>query len=110
MPDQKTSSSEPLTDKQFQIAIVFIAGFFVLLGISLIQYFISGSLEAAKLVGAIFSGWVGAIIGFYFGQRPVEQVRQTLTEERARTKELTEYIKARSDEMWKRLEHEEKEG
>ena len=28
--------------------------------------------------------------------------------ERARTKELTEYIKARSDEMWKRLEAEEK--
>lgn len=91
-------------DKQFFIALTFIIGFFTLLSISLIHYFLTNNLEAIKLVGTMFAGWVGAIIGFYFGQKPVEQVKQTLKEERERTKELTQYIKSQSDEMWKKLE------
>jgi membrane protein YqaA with SNARE-associated domain len=48
-------------------------------------------------VGTLFGGWVGTIIGYYFGQRPAER-------ERRRVEELTEYLKKRSDEMWARLE------
>jgi len=91
-------------DRQFRVAIVFIVGFFVMLGISLLYYWFGKTLELATFVGTLFAGWVGTIIGFYFGQKPAEQLRQNLKDERDRTKELTDYIKSRSDEMWKRLE------
>ena len=92
------------SDKQFQIAMAFIIGFFTLMSISLIHYFTSASLDATELIGAMFGGWIGAIIGFYFGQKPVEQVKETLQEERKRTTELTKYIQERSDKMWERFE------
>jgi len=104
MAGKSPSSSPLLEDKQFLIAIAFIAGFFILMSISLVQYFVSANLEAVKLVGAVFGGWVGAIMGFYFGQKPVEQVKQTLDAERQTTKELTDYIKTQSTEMWQKFE------
>jgi len=99
-PIAKASDS----DKQFQIAMAFIIGFFTLMSISLIHYFTSASLDATELIGAMFGGWIGAIVGFYFGQKPVEQVKESLQEERKRTTELTRYIEKRSDEMWERFE------
>lgn len=92
------------SDKQFQIAMGFIIGFFTLMSISLIHYFTSASLDATELIGAMFGGWIGTIIGFYFGQKPVQQVKESLKEERKRTTELTRYIEKRSDEMWERFE------
>jgi len=96
-PKNPPPSTPLLEDKQFLIAIIFIAGFFILMAISLAQYFVSANLEAVKLVGTVFGGWVGAIIGFYFGQKPVEK-------ERERTKDLTDALIKRSDEMWKKIE------
>jgi uncharacterized membrane protein len=107
---EKSPSNSPLReDKQFLIAIAFIAGFFILMSISLVQYFVSANLEAVKLVGAVFGGWVGAIIGFYFGQKPVEQVKQTLDAERQTTKDLTKYITDRSTDMWAKFEKKKEE-
>jgi hypothetical protein len=95
-PSTPPPSSPLLEDKQFLIAIAFIAGFFILMSISLAQYFVSANLEAVKLVGAVFGGWMGAIIGFYFGQKPAEK-------ERERTKDLTDALIKRSDEMWNKI-------
>jgi len=108
MAEKKTPSNSPLQeDKQFLIAIAFIAGFFTLMSISLVQYFVSANLEAVKLVGAVFGGWMGAIIGFYFGQKPVEQVKQTLDAERKVTKELMDHITTQSKEIWQKFERKE---
>ena len=109
MAGKTPSTSSLREDKQFLIAIAFIAGFFTLMSISLVQYFVSANLEAVKLVGAVFGGWMGAIIGFYFGQKPVEQVKQTLDAERQRTKDLTDYITNRSTDMWQKFEKKKEE-
>jgi len=84
-------------DKQFLIAIAFIVGFFVLMAISLAQYFVSANLEAVKLIGAVFGGWVGGIIGFYFGQKPVEQ-------ERKKNENLQNQLIDVSNKMWQKVE------
>jgi len=101
----KTDKSSPEPgDRQFTVAIIFIVAFLVLLAISLIDYFVEKSLELIKYVGTLFGGWVGMIIGFYFGQRPVDQLTQNLKEERARTDKLTEQLRSTEAEMWKRVE------
>lgn len=91
-------------DRQYRVAMVFIIGFFILLGISLGHYYVSYSLEMANFVGTLFGGWVGTIIGFYFRERQVEQLRENLEEERKRTMELTNYIKEKSEKIWKKME------
>jgi glycopeptide antibiotics resistance protein len=98
MADNSKKNPPFWEDKQFIIAIVFIAGFFLLMAISLAQYYAARgvNLDAVKTIGAIFGGWVGAIIGFYFGQKPAEQERQ-------RTKDLTDKIITQSREMWEKV-------
>lgn len=91
-------------DRQYRVAMTFILGFFALLGISIIYYFITRSLDIAEFVGTLFGGWVGTIIGFYFRERQVEQLSQSLKEERNRTEALTNYIRQKSDEIWRKLE------
>jgi len=91
-------------DRQYRVAMTFILGFFALLGISIIYYFITKSLDIAEFVGTLFGGWVGTIIGFYFRERQVEQLSQSLKEERNRTEALTNYIRQKSDEIWRKLE------
>lgn len=93
-----------LVDKQFWVAIVFILGFFAMLTISLWSYFVGKSLELATFVGTLFAGWVGTIIGFYFGQKPTEQLRQNLTDERQLTRDLTAHIQRQSTDLWKELD------
>jgi hypothetical protein len=97
-------------DRQFQIAAAFITGFFIFVGLALGQLIVTGNGESIKLIGALFGGWVGTIIGFYFGQKPVEQVRKELNKERKRTEELTDYIRNRSEEMWKKLEEKDEKA
>lgn len=104
MSEKVDSGSEKFVDKQYPVAMVFIAGFLILLGISLSYYFVSHNLEMANFVGTLFGGWVGTIIGFYFRERQVEQLRENLEEERKRTVELTDYIKDKSEKIWKKLE------
>lgn len=99
--DQQTNK---FADRQFIIAITLIGGFFFFLGVSLAYYFWYKDMEILKWLASIFSAWVGTIIGFYFGQRPVEQIKETLKEERQRSDELTNYIKKKTDELWERLE------
>jgi hypothetical protein len=102
---QTEPPKEPqLADKQFQVAIVFILGFFLMLAISLWSYFVGKSLELATFVGTLFAGWVGTIIGFYFGQKPTEQLRQNLKDERQLTRTLTEHIQKQSTDLWKKLD------
>jgi len=91
-------------DRQFLIACVFIGGFFVSLGIGFYYFALTTNMTILTFVGTLFGGWVGSIIGYYFGQRPVEQRTRELVEERRRVQDLTEYLKKRSDEMWERLE------
>jgi membrane protein YqaA with SNARE-associated domain len=68
-----------------------------MLGIGFVIFLQTNKMEILNFVGTLFGGWVGTIIGYYFGQRPAER-------ERRRVEELTEYLKKRSDEMWARLE------
>jgi hypothetical protein len=84
-------------DSHFLIAFTFIVGFFIMLGIGFVIFLQTNKMETLNFVGTLFGGWVGTIIGYYFGQRPAER-------ERRRVEELTEYLKKRSDEMWARLE------
>lgn len=90
-------------DRQFLIASIFIVGFFVSLGIGFYYFALTANTTILTFVGTLFGGWVGSIIGYYFGQRPVEQRTRELIEERRRVQDLTEYLKKRSDEMWERL-------
>jgi hypothetical protein len=105
-----SKANRSLLDKQFVMAMFFITGFFVFFAVAFCDYFATNELEVLKLVGTLFGGWVGTIIGFYFGQRPVEQIRQTLEDERQRTKELTEYITSRSKELWEKVERSKEKG
>ena len=93
-----------LADKQFWVAIVFILGFFVMLTVSLGSYFVGKSLELATFVGTLFAGWVGTIIGFYFGQKPTEQLRQNLKDERQLTRQLTQHMQDQSKDLWRKLD------
>lgn len=112
-PPQQSPAQQPpvqpspqFVDKQFYVAVLFILGFFIALIISLYNYFVVSSLQLASFVGTLFGGWVGTIIGFYFGQKPAEQLRQNLSDERQRSKDLTDYIQKRSDDMWKKVKGE----
>jgi hypothetical protein len=89
---------EKFSDKQYNVALVLLFGFLTCIIIAIIQLLLTGVSETFKLVGTLFGGWVGTIIGFYFGQKPVEQVKAELEDERKRTKELTDFVKNRFDE------------
>lgn len=102
-----TVDSIKLPDRQYRIALVFILGFFVAFSGSLVYYFMSGDAEAVKLVGTTFGGWLGTILGFYFGQKPVEDFKKELKEERKRANDLTDYLREKSDQMWRKLEPKE---
>jgi hypothetical protein len=89
-------------DKQFLIAGVFLGGFLICVTVALFDLVFTGASEALKLIGTLFGGWVGTIIGFYFGQKPVAQARAELEEERKRNEELVDYVKTRFDETEER--------
>ena len=67
---------------QFIIAMFLISVFFVLL----IAHFPSDA-QMAQTIFVGFIAWIGAIIGFYFGQRPVKEVAGQLKEQTSKTAE-----------------------
>lgn len=73
---------QKLPDRQYYIALIFIILFGGVLAIALANYWWTGSSSMATFVGTLFGGWVGAIIGFYFGQKPTEQLQNQLATQR----------------------------
>ena len=63
---------------QFLIAIVMVAGFIYLVNVLLIPA--TPNADLIELLAAVFGGWIGAIIGFYFGQRPVRTLTESVEE------------------------------
>jgi uncharacterized membrane protein len=63
---------------QFLIAIVMIVGFIYLTNMLILPA--TPSTDLVELLAAVFGGWIGAIIGFYFGQRPVRTLTESVEE------------------------------
>lgn len=53
----------------FHIAVLLIGGSLLLIGIPAIR----GGVQGAKELAAVFSGWIAAIVGFYFLQGQAQQ-------------------------------------
>jgi hypothetical protein len=62
-------------EHRFYLAILFIGGFLVIMGLALLGQFFWGY-TGIKDLAAIFSGWIVAIIGFYFAQQNTAQAHQ----------------------------------
>lgn len=71
-----TNSSAEIVDeekhgeKAFWIAVMLILGFLILIGIPVMR----NDIESATGLTGIFSGWIAAIIGFYFMRNQTLQV------------------------------------
>lgn len=63
---------------QFLIAVIMVIGF-ILLTYMLVNTPIPNT-DLIELLAAVFGGWIGAIIGFYFGQRPVKMLAESVEE------------------------------
>jgi hypothetical protein len=74
----------------FILALVLILGFLVFVGKIICWY--PSNLDLLKTVATIFLGPIGTILGFYFGQRPVErltlQAQKLIHEVEERKREL----------------------
>lgn len=82
---------EKITENhRFRIAITFVVGFLLIFLVALIGE-ILGVYQGVANLAAIFSGWLTAVIGFYFLGQSAAQARQ-------QTREATrEAVKARED-------------
>jgi len=49
-----------------------LVGFLLIIGGLLFISDGSSNLESIKILSGVFGGWIGTIIGYYFGQRPVK--------------------------------------
>jgi len=90
---------------QFYLALVIVIGFLILCGM---LFFIENPNDIAKIIVSGFVGWIGAIIGFYYGQRPIRE--ELLQKTRAKTdsieineKLISEFRKA-IEEIEKKIE------
>ena len=63
---------------QFLIAVIMVVGFIFLTYLLLILP--TPNTDLIELLAAVFGGWIGAIIGFYFGQRPVKMLTESVEE------------------------------
>lgn len=82
-------------EEQFPMAVVFVGGFFVTLAISPVDFAFGGTL---------FGGWMGAIIGFYFGRKLVDQPKRNLDKERSSSGKLVDQTRSQSDRLWQGVE------
>ena len=64
-------------DHAFVIAVILIAGFMILLGIPLMK----NDMSLTKELAGIFSGWIVAIIGFYFMRNQTYQIGEMAQKE-----------------------------
>lgn len=64
---------------RFSLAILFIGGFLIIMFAALLGEF-AGKYTGLKDLAAIFSGWITAVMGFYFLQQNTEKAQQQTTE------------------------------
>lgn len=64
-------------DHAFMIAMILILGFIILLGIPLMK----NDMSLTKELAGIFSGWIVAIIGFYFMRNQTYQIGEMAQKE-----------------------------
>ena len=58
----------------FILAIILLNAFVVFFGMTL--FYPNMGIDTAGKVAAIFGGWVGAVIGYYFGAKPIEKLQE----------------------------------
>ena len=63
---------------QFLIAVIMVIGFIFLT--TMLVNTPTPNTDLIELLAAVFGGWNGAIIGFYFGQRPVKMLTESIEE------------------------------
>ncbi|MDC8437731.1 MAG: hypothetical protein LV468_01875 [Candidatus Nitrosotenuis sp.] len=71
---------------QFIIALIIVCSFVIIIGLAVL----TDAFSKAENIIMTFSAFVGTIIGFYFGQRPV----QNLTEEVAKANRANSKLKS----------------
>ena len=61
-------TNEPTDNKTFVIALLVVVSFIILF--TLVVFL--KDMDTVKVVAAIWGSWVGAVIGYFFGARPVD--------------------------------------
>lgn len=61
-----------LKEPAFILAMTMLVGFLLIIGRLLFISDSSLNLESVKILSGVFGGWIGTIIGYYFGQKPVK--------------------------------------
>lgn len=94
---------DPKPDSHLTIAILFIGGFFAFLLAAFAYFWVTGSEVARTFVGTLFGGWVGVIVGFYFGQKPAEDATEQLRVPLDRNAQLVDWTRNVADSAMAKL-------
>lgn len=70
-----SNANNGFRDPAFILAITMLFGFLIIIGTLSISNSVQNS-DIIKVLGGVFGGWIGTIIGYYFGQRPVKDLTQ----------------------------------
>lgn len=62
----ENSPKNGFREPSFLLAMTMLAGFLLIIAGN------SSNLESVKILSGVFGGWIGTIMGYYFGQRPVK--------------------------------------
>lgn len=71
---EKTTIEECKEGHRYWLAVVLILGFLALIGVAMV-----GGYDAPTELASIFSGWIVAIIGFYFLDQAADRSQQQAT-------------------------------
>ncbi len=72
-------SNIPSTERhRFLLAMLFIGGFLIIMGVALVGSF-TASFTGLENLATVFSGWITAVIGFYFLQSNTEKAQEQAT-------------------------------
>lgn len=76
---EKDTLQKSTENHRFRLAILFIGGFLIIMFAALVGEFL-GVYDSLKDLAAIFSGWITAVMGFYFLQQNTEKAQQQTIE------------------------------
>lgn len=83
----------------FTLALVLVAGFLFFIG--KIVWYDPQDLDLLKTLSAIFLGPIGTILGFYFGNRPVERLTLRVQELIEANKDMLHQVEEKKAELEK---------
>ncbi len=89
-------TATPINDHfPFIIAIIIVISYVLLLGIALNSY----GLDGIERLSAIYSGFVAAVLGYYFGQKPVQTLTNKVEEETTLKNKIREELMSNVEEF-----------